>query len=93
MGIVSELEFDGDCCNCCGHQLHGNVGNIISRQVLTESDGELFIMLLKDVECGQCGKVTKVEYMGEPVSARFEVLAENIIAAVPAILECSRDLL
>ena len=83
MGILSEIEFDRDCCNCCGHHLQGNVGHIISREVLAECDDELFIMLLKEVECGQCGGVTKVEYMGDPVSARFEVLEDIFIAAVP----------
>ena len=87
MGIHSELEIDCDCCNGCGHHLHGNVGNIISRQVLAECDDDLYIMLLKEIECCLCGEVTKVQYMGEPVSTRFEVLEDIFIAAVPGTID------
>ena len=83
MGIVSELEFDRDLCNNCGYHLHGNVASIISRETLAECDGELYIMLLKEVECCNCGGTTKVEYMGEPVSAVFEALKDSFIASVP----------
>ena len=68
MGIVSELEFDHDRCNYCGYHLNGNVANIISRETLGEYDNDLYIMLMKEVECRRCGGVTKLHYMGEPVS-------------------------
>ena len=83
MGVYSEIRIDSDRCDDCGHLLYEHIASVRSHETLAEYDGELHVALVKLVECSGCGYVTRIHYMGEPVSVRLEALASNFIAAVP----------
>jgi hypothetical protein len=84
MGVYSDLKFDQDKCTDCGQKLHANIVSISSKETLREYDGEPHIALMKLVEC-RCGHVNSIDYIGEPLCVRFEVLAEKFIATVQTV--------
>ncbi len=85
MGVRSELEFDHDRCKHCRIHLHGHIASVRSHETLAEYDGELHVVLVTLVECRRCGYVNRIDYMGEPVSTRFEALQKTFIAAMPTV--------
>lgn len=60
MGIMSDIESDGDRCKNCGRLLHEHYGGKHTRRTLRFVDDDLCDAVVVDITCANCNAVNEV---------------------------------
>ena len=72
MGIISDIEADGDRCQHCGRLLCKHYGGKHTRELLRLWDDDVVFATLVDITCAWCGAVHEIFYSADllpPASA------------------------
>jgi hypothetical protein len=69
MGIMSDIEADGDRCRRCGRELYRHFAGKHTRRLLRERDGDIVYATIVNIRCAHCGVVNEIFWAADMLPA------------------------